>query len=83
MIDKILKWLNKTALPWIKDDGWVFIISIFVIFYAYGKLTPETGGEFIVGFWIWIMAVYGFFWKLLGFGKVLKGYIKQQREKKK
>jgi len=87
---KIKKWAKETALPWLKQ-AWLQIVNVIIVFFAYGKLDDILNGQEVnvafaaglVGLWAFILAAYWIFWKLLGADKVVKAFIKQQREKKK
>jgi len=87
---KIKKWAKETALPWLKV-AWIQIVNVLIVLFAYGKLDDILNGQEVnvafatalVGFWAFILAGYWIFWKLLGADKVVKAFIKQQREKRK
>lgn len=82
--EKIKKWAKETALPWLKV-AWIQIVNVFVVLFAYGKLDDagKSGAATLVGLWGFILLGYWIFWKFFGLDKVIKAYIKQQKEKKK
>ena len=88
--EKIKKWAVETALPWLKK-GWLQIVNVLIVFFAYGKFDDILNGQEIhlgfvtalVGFWAFILAGYWIFWKFLGADKVIKGFIAQQKKKRK
>ena len=82
--EKIKTWAKETALPWLKK-AWIQIVNVIIVLFAYGKLDDcgSAGATALVGFWGFILLAYWIFWKLFGMNKVVKGFIKQQREKKK
>lgn len=82
--EKIKKWAKETALPWLKT-AWIQIVNVFVVIFAYGKLDDAgmVGASALVGLWGFILLGYWIFWKFFGLDKVIKAYIKQQKEKKK
>ena len=82
--EKIKKWAKETALPWLKKS-WLQIVNVIIVLFAYGQLDNAGAAVAagIVGFWGFILLGYWIFWKLFGMDKVVKAFIKQQREKKK
>jgi len=82
--EKIKKWAKETALPWLKKS-WLQIVNVVIVLFAYGQLDNAgvAVAAGIVGLWGFILLGYWIFWKFLGADKVVKAFIKQQREKKK
>jgi nuclear transport factor 2 (NTF2) superfamily protein len=82
--EKIKKWAKETALPWLKKS-WLQIVNVIIVLFAYGQLDNAGAAVAagIVGLWGFILLGYWIFWKLFGMDKVVKAFIKQQREKKK
>lgn len=79
----IKKWAVETALPWLKT-AWLQIVNVFIVLFAYGKLDDcGSSATWLVGLWGFILLGYWIFWKFFGADKVIKAFIKQQREKKK
>ena len=95
--EKVKTWAVKTAWPWIKKS-WVQVVNVLVVLYAYGKLDDaatafKTLGDIqsekmvalasaLVGLWAFILLVYWFVWKLLGFDKVFYGWLEERKRKK-
>lgn len=77
IFQKIKKWAENKALPWIKV-GWLNAINVLIVFYAYSQLDNATlwgfsdGPAALVGLWVFILIVYWVFWKLLGLEKLFK-----------
>lgn len=82
--EKIKKWAKETALPWLKT-AWLQIVNVFVVLFAYGKLDDAglAGASTLVGLWGFVLLGYWIFWKFFGSDKVIKAFIKQQKEKRK
>jgi hypothetical protein len=80
--EKIKKWFNTTALPWIKKS-WMQLVNIIIVFVAYNNTDSLPGTQAVVGLWLFILLGYYIFWKLLGADKVVLGHIEQERKKKK
>ena len=76
--EKIKKWAKETALPWLLQ-GWLQIVNVFIIFFAYGKFDDLLQGKevdlgfatLIVGFWAFLLTAYWIFWKFLGVDKII------------
>lgn len=87
--EKIKKWAKETGLPWLKK-GWLQIVNVLIVLFAYGQLDNLLQGQeihlglvtTIVGLWGFILLGYWLFWKLLGADKVVKAFIAQQKKKK-
>jgi hypothetical protein len=82
--EKIKKWAKETALPWLKT-AWLQIVNVLVVLFAYGKLDDAglAGASTLVGLWGFVLLGYWIFWKFFGLDKVIKAFIKQQKEKRK
>lgn len=77
----IKKWAVETALPWLKT-AWLQIVNVLIVLFAYGKLDDcGSSATWLVGLWGFILLGYWIFWKFFGADKVIKAFIKQQREK--
>jgi len=87
--EKIKKWAKETALPWLKK-GWLQIVNVLVVLFAYGQFDNLLQGQEIhlglvtavVGLWGFVLLGYWIFWKLLGFDKVWASLVKQWKKKR-
>lgn len=93
---KVKSWAKETALPWL-TKGWMHIVNILIVLYAYAKLDDaiefsklnesgalvdfSAGPAVLVGLWAFILLVFYVFWKFFGLDKVVKSMWKNRKKK--